>query len=145
MYADENASQVYVLCKHCSIDKTSKQCSGFIFQLGENGEVKSSGDFKLNVKHIEDLLHVDKINFHPSALARNPVSHDWYVLSSVNKLLVIADDKWKIRDVYPLNPDFFTQPEGMAFDADNNLYISNEGHFPESANILKFQYKKAGE
>ncbi|HTK19686.1 MAG TPA: SdiA-regulated domain-containing protein [Mucilaginibacter sp.] len=145
MYADENANQVYVLCKHCSIDKTSKQSSGFIFQVTENGDVKSSGDFKLNVKHIEDLLHVDKINFHPSALARSPVSHDWYVLSSVNKLLVIADEKWKIRDVYTLNPDFFTQPEGMAFDADNNLYISNEGHFPESANILKFQYKKAGE
>jgi len=145
MYADENANQIYVLCKHCSIDKTSKQCSGFIFQVADNGDVKSSGDFKLNVKHIEDLLHVDKISFHPSALARSPLSHEWYILSSVNKLLVIADDKWKIRDVYSLNPDFFTQPEGMAFDADNNLYISNEGRFPESANILKFQYKKVVE
>jgi hypothetical protein len=145
IYADENSGQIYVLCKDCSIDKTSKQCSGFIFQVAENGNVKNSGDFKLNVRHIEVLFHIDKINFHPSALARSPVSHDWYILSSVNKLLVIADEKWKIRDVYSLNPDFFTQPEGMTFDCANNLYISNEGHFPVSANILKFQYKKAGE
>ena len=145
IYADENTKQLYVLCKHCSVDKTSKQCSGFTFEITDNGDVKSSGNFKINVKHIEDLLHTDKISFHPSALARNPLSHEWYILSSVNKLLVVADDKWKVRDVYPLNPDIFTQPEGMAFDGDNNLYISNEGNIPVSANILKFQYKKAVE
>jgi uncharacterized protein YjiK len=144
MYADENSGRLYVLCKHCSIDKTSKQCSGFIFDVAGDGGVKSAGNFKINVKHIEDMMHEDKINFHPSALAQSPLNHDWYILSSVNKLLVVADEKWKIRDVYPLDPDIFPQPEGMAFDSGNNLYISNEGHPPVSGNILKFSYQKPG-
>lgn len=143
MYADQDANQLYVLCKHCSIDKTSKQCSGFIFNVTDDGSVKNSGDFKLSVKDIEDELHTDKINFHPSALAKSPLSHDWYILSSVNKLLVIADEKWKVREVYVLDSKIFTQPEGMAFDSDNNLYISNEGHIAASGNILKFPYKKS--
>ena len=142
MYADENTSDVYVLCKHCTTDKTSKESSGFIFKLASDGSLKQSGDFKINVKHIEGLLGVDKISFHPSALARSPLSNDWYILSSVNKILVVADAKWKIREVYKLDQNLFTQPEGMAFDSANNLYISNEGHAPQPGNILKFMYKK---
>jgi len=142
MYADESTGEVYVLCKHCTTDKTSKESSGFIFKLASDGSLKQSGDFKINVKHIEELLGVDKISFHPSALARSPLSHDWYILSSVNKVLVVADAKWKIREVYKLDQNLFTQPEGMAFDSANNLYISNEGHAPQPGNILKFTYKK---
>lgn len=141
MYAND-AGEVYVLCKHCTIDKTSKKSSGFIFQLSADGTLKQSGDFSINVKHIEELLGVDKISFHPSALAKSPLSNDWYILSSVNKILVVADAKWKIRQVYKLDQNLFTQPEGMAFDSQNNLYISNEGHAPQPGNILKFPYKK---
>jgi hypothetical protein len=141
MYATD-AGEVYVLCKHCTIDKTSKKSSGFIFQLAADGSVKQTGDFTVNVKHIEELLGVDKISFHPSAITRNPVSNDWYILSSVNKILVVADAKWKIRHVYKLDQNLFTQPEGIIFDDQNNMYISNEGHMPQPGNILKFAYKR---
>jgi hypothetical protein len=141
MYADEKAKQVYVLCKHCEVDKTSKTNSGFVFDLAADGTVKKSGDFQINVKHIEDLAGQDKIKFHPSALAKNQVTGDWWVLSSVNKLLVVADAKWKVRAVYKLNPALFTQPEGITFDSQNNLYISNEGT-TVPGNVLKFTYKK---
>jgi hypothetical protein len=141
MYATD-AGEVYVLCKHCTIDKTSKKSSGFIFQLAADGSVKQTGDFTVNVKHIEELLGVDKISFHPSAITRNPVSNDWYILSSVNKVLVVADAKWKIRHAYKLDQNLFTQPEGITFDDQNNMYISNEGHAPQPGNILKFVYKR---
>jgi len=142
LYADEKTQQVYVLCKHCSIDKTSKTNSGFIFNLDANGNIKKSGDFMISVKHIEDLTGQDKVRFHPSGLSRNPVTGDWWILSSVNKMIVVADDKWKVRQVYNLNPALFTQPEGIAFDNHNNLYISNEGGSSPHANVLKFQYQK---
>jgi hypothetical protein len=140
LYASD-AGEIYVLCKHCSMDKTSKESSGFIFQLAADGSVKQTDSFTINVKHIEELLGVDKISFHPSAITRNPASNDWYILSSVNKILVVADSKWKVREVYKLDQNLFTQPEGITFDDQNNLYISNEGHAPEPANILKFAYK----
>lgn len=57
--------------------------------------------------------------------------------------MVVADDTWNIEQVYPLNADAFLQPEGMAFDKQGNLYISNEGNQINSGNILLFKYNKA--
>ena len=140
MYADSATSQVYVMCKHCDMDKTSKQTSGFIFQLGSDGKLKQTDTFKINVKHIADQLNDPKVNFHPSALAQNKRSKNWFVVSSVNKLLVILNEKFKVQQVFKLNPEFFPQPEGIAFDDKNNLYISNEGDKLEPGNVLKFAW-----
>lgn len=140
MYADEQTNQVYVMCKHCDMDKTSKQTSGFIFQLSADGKLKQTDTFKINVKHIADQLSDPKINFHPSALAKDQRSGNWFVISSVNKLLVILNEKFKVQQVYKLNPEFFPQPEGIAFDNKNNLYISNEGDRLEPGTVLKFTW-----
>jgi SdiA-regulated len=134
--------EVYVLCKHCSDDKTSKRTSGFIFKLGNDGSIKSSGNFEINIKDIDVKTGGDKISFHPSALAQNPFTKEWYILSSVNKLLVVADSNWKIKDTYPLNPSLFPQPEGITFDDKRTLYISNERNTAAYGTILKFTYNK---
>ncbi len=42
-------------------------------------------------------------------------------------MLVVTDTAWNIKQVYTLDPALFNQPEGITFDIDNNLYISNEG------------------
>jgi uncharacterized protein YjiK len=139
MYANEQG-QVYVMCKHCEIDKTSKQTSGFIFQLGSDGKLTANGNFKINVKHIAGQLNDQKVTFHPSALAQNPRSKQWYVVSSVNKLLVILNEQFKVMQVFKLNPAVFPQPEGIAFDSQNNLYISNEGDKIDPGTVLKFTY-----
>ncbi|MCW3117714.1 MAG: SdiA-regulated family protein, partial [Chitinophagaceae bacterium] len=127
LYADEKTSRLYVLCKHCQEDKTSKISSGTILQLNTDGKITPSGNFSVNVKEIEALANIDKISFHPSALAKSPATGEWYILSSVNKMLVVTDESWNPKTVYPLNPSIFNQPEGIAFDRNNNLYISNEG------------------
>ena len=142
MYADEKTNQLYVLCKHCNDKKTSKNGGGFIFKLSPNGSLKQSGTFGINVREIETLLGKKKVQFHPSALAKNPKTNDWYILSSVNKWLVVADSGWKVKAVYPLDPSLFLQPEGIAFDSQNNLYISNEGDKTSKGTVLKFNFKK---
>jgi hypothetical protein len=142
MYADEKTSQLYVLCKHCSDEKTSKNGGGYIFKLSPNGSLKQSGQFGINVREIEAQLGKKKVQFHPSALAKNLRTNEWYILSSVNKLLVVADAAFKVRAVYPISPSLFLQPEGIAFDNQNNLYISNEGDKITQGTVLKFNYKK---
>lgn len=82
------------------------------------------------------------MQFRPSALAKNPKTNEWYILSSTNKLLVVADANWKVKTVYPLDLSLFLQPEGIAFDNQNNLYISNEGDKTSKGTVLKFNYKK---
>ncbi len=142
LYADEKTSQLYVLCKHCSDEKTSKNGGGHIFKLSPNGTIKQSGRFGINVREIESLLGKKKVQFHPSAFAKNPKTNEWYILSSVNKLLVVADAGWKIKAVYPISSSLFVQPEGIAFDNQNNLYLSSEGDKITQGTVLKFDYKK---
>jgi hypothetical protein len=142
LYADEKTNQLYALCKHCSDDNPSKNCSGYTLSLSADGSVKQSGQFSINVKDIGAMSGAKKISFHPSALAKDPGTNDWYILSSVNKMLVIADADWKVKAVYPLNPSLFRQPEGITFDEHNNLYISNEGDEITKGNVLKFDHKK---
>ena len=141
MCADDKGKLLYVLCKHCSDDKTSENSSGYIFKLSADGSVQKAGKFNIDVKNIESLTGVKKIKFHPSALAHNNSTNEWFVLSSVNKLLVTCDEDWKVKAVYKLDEQTFPQPEGMAFDEQNNLYISNEGQGVTSGNVLKFTYK----
>jgi uncharacterized protein YjiK len=137
----ENTGKIYVLCKHCANEKSKKWGGGSILQLDTSGNLVLTGEFEIEIKSIDVKTGAHKIIFHPSALAENPLTKDWYVLSSVNKLLVITDAQWKVKSVYPLDPAVFNQPEGIAFDRQQNLYISNERGESMAATVLLFPYK----
>lgn len=142
MFADEASGQIYVLCKSCKQDKDTKLISGYILALQTNGSLKATGTFSIDVSQIDRLSGKKKGTFHPSALAINPLTKEWYVVSSVNKALVVADPDFKIKGVYHLSSNTYNQPEGIAFDQVGNLYISNEGSETQVGNILRFDYKK---
>jgi SdiA-regulated len=138
----DSVGKVYVLCKHCTNEKTSKWGGGSIFVLNDKGDLLPAGSFDINIKKMEAVTGIRKINFHPSALAFNRNTREWYILSSVNHVLVILDEEWNIKTVYPLNPSIFPQPEGIAFDRNQNLYISNERNITPAATILEFDYQR---
>jgi uncharacterized protein YjiK len=140
MYADEAARKLYVLCKNCDDEKTSKSSSGYIFDIAANGTLKPTGSFQIDVKQIKKLSGQSKVNFRPSAMAKNPITKQWYIVSSVNELLVVADANWKVVATYGIDHKTFLQPEGLAFDKQGNMYISNEGDEFSKGNVLKFNY-----
>lgn len=136
MYADNDNSLLYILCKNCEKDDGEKSVSGYILHAGDS--IYQKGEFQVSVPEIRSLSKKMKKDFRPSGLAQNPVTKEWFIISAVNKLLVVADGQWKIKEVWPLNGNMFNQPEGIAFDANGNLYISNEGDEFSEGNILKF-------
>ncbi len=140
--ASDDKNKLYVLCKHCRSEKTNKWGGGTILQMDTAGVLTPAGNFELDIKEIDAISHSGKINFHPSALAQNHLTKEWFILSSVNKMLIVADQNWKVKSVYPLNPSLFVQPEGIAFDRHQNLYISNERGLSPAATILLFAYSK---
>lgn len=142
MYADEATGKVYLLCKTCKADKDTKNASGYILDLQTDGSFKATGNFSVDVSTMDKLTGKKKGAFHPSALAINPLTKEWYIVSSVNKALVVTDQKFKVKGVYHLSSNEFNQPEGIAFDSTGNLYISNEGSETTNGNILRFDYKK---
>jgi myo-inositol-hexaphosphate 3-phosphohydrolase len=141
LYADEPGGALYLLCKACEVDKKAPTVTGYLLNIQDNNQIVASGTFTIDLAPLKALGHEVKKGLKASALSKHPVTGDWYILSSANKLLLIAGKDWKIKEAYHLNSSLFNQPEGIAFDAANNLYISNEGDEITAGNILKFNYK----
>lgn len=128
-------NSIFVLCKHCTADAKSKQLT--IYEIA----LTDSATPKIINTHLADLSSLKKKQkFNPSCIAKNLMTGEWFILSATNKMLVILDAAWKFKDSYPLDPSVFRQPEGMAFNSNGDLYISNEAG-EGTANILKFTYK----
>lgn len=102
--------------------------------------LKAGVEFKIDLSKLKSFNRKLKNSLKPAALAKHPSTGEWYVLSSTDKVLLITDANWKIKAAHKLNSSTFNQPEGIAFDRQLNLYISNEGDEVADGNILKFSY-----
>jgi hypothetical protein len=137
LYGDEGG-RLIALCKNCPGDEQREEVSGCVLQYDDKHVLRVTDHFRVEAPGLKSIHK--KVKFHPSCIARHPLTKEWYIISSVNKVLLVLDDQWKVKERYDLNPDLFKQPEGLAFDAKGNMYISNEG-VQGNANILFFEYR----
>ncbi len=80
--------------------------------------------------------------FSPAGIAVHPKTQDVYVVSTALKRLVVLNHQTgKIRLALRLDKKVLPQPEGIAFDAEGNLYLSSEGKKGEGL-LLKFDFRK---
>ena len=79
------------------------------------------------------------LDFSPSGIARNPVDRNYYLISTVGKSLIVLNENNEIVDLMYLDHKAYIQPEGICFDTQGNMYISNEGKGLQS-NILTITY-----
>jgi hypothetical protein len=135
---------LFALCKNCRADKATAEVTVYAAAGAAGGAINNAGVFAIDISKIQACGKQGKTKFHPSALAKNPVTHDWYIISSVNKLLLVLDEYRNVKEVYPIDPALFKQPEGIAFNQNGDLYISNEGG-EGSANILLFRYNRGAD
>ncbi len=77
------------------------------------------------------------IRFQPSGIAIHPLTGHIYIISSVGKSLIIIDRKGNIKAIKKISNKLFQKPEGICFDPNGDLFISNEANGGK-ANILKF-------
>jgi hypothetical protein len=139
LYAD--GDRLIALCKNCADDDQRDEVSAYVVQYNAGHALAVTNHFLVAVNPKELTSGHKKVRFHPSALARHPVTKEWYILSAVNKALLVLDDQWKLKKTYPLDPGLFKQAEGLAFDQKGNMYISNEGA-GGNANVLLFSYRQ---
>jgi len=136
-----DTEQLFVLCKNCPGDNQKKEVSVYRVRRNKNGALFVASQFKIDLSGIHMKKNSESSKFHPSCLARHPLTGEWYIISSVNKLLLVLNTQWKLKTFYSLNPALFKQPEGLAFDENGDMYISNEGGKGD-ADILVFNYNK---
>ena len=138
MYYDEFHSQLVLLCKDCDVDKKST-----LTAYGFDPATKKYADtsfFVMDVNKIADKLNLGKMKLKPSAAAIHPITKELYIISSVNKAIIIADRDGKVKEAYPIDPTIFKQPEGLMFTPWGDLLISNEAAEVGAANILIYKY-----
>jgi len=81
-----------------------------------------------------------KKSFKPSAIAVHPLTGHYYVLASAGKLLLVIDKQGRIISANHLSRKRFSQPEGICFSPEGDLFISNEAR-DETALLLRFPYQ----
>jgi len=85
-----------------------------------------------SVKYLEKLmekLHPEKgFIFGPSGIAIHPKTKNIYVISSVGKMLMVLSPEGKIIHIEKFKKKIHPQPEGIVFEKDGSLWISNEAN-----------------
>ena len=76
-----------------------------------------------------------------SAIAIHPITGEIYLLSSTDRLLLVFESDYTIKDMIKLDPYRFNKAEGLDFSSKGELFISNEGQHREPT-ILSFALKK---
>jgi uncharacterized protein YjiK len=139
LYYDEGRDKLILICKECRSD-TKTAVSAYTYDRTTNN-FSSSAVLKIEAEEVLKKTGHKEKKFKPSAAAINPLTKELYILSSVNKALVVADVDGKIKHVVQLNPRLFKQPEGITFSAEGDLMISNEFAEVGAADILVFKPK----
>jgi uncharacterized protein YjiK len=89
----------------------------------------------------DDITLPNAKDFGPSAIAIHPQSGNIFIISSRGNILLETDSTGKILHVEKLYGKLFTQPEGICFSPEGDLFVSNEGRENEYGTILRFKQK----
>lgn len=139
LYYDSTKNKLILICKDCESDK-KKSLTTYSFDPSTG---KYTGAvFTINVSQIASAIGEEKIKFKPSAASINPQNGLLYIISAINKLLVVTDANGNFKNVYRIDPGIFKQPEGITFTPSGGMLVSNEAADVGVADILYFSYNK---
>lgn len=128
-----------VLCKECKVDKSLGKLSGYSFQLQVDGSLSTTyNTFSIELNSLKTLDSGIGKSIKPSAMAFNPQSQEWYIISSIDKILIVTDTVFQPKNVIAFKRSQFEQPEGLAFNNTGELFISSEIGDANSAAIYQF-------
>ncbi|MEP7375436.1 MAG: SdiA-regulated domain-containing protein [Chitinophagaceae bacterium] len=139
LYYDIGKKKLILICKDCETDK-KKALTTFSFDPYSGTYNDSS--FSINVKEIAATVGEKSLRFKPSAASINPKNGLLYIISAINKLLVITDVNGNFKNAYKIDETIFKQPEGLTFTPSGGMIISNEAANTGVADILYFSYNK---
>ena len=101
--------------------------------------MKNSGDTQKNYDKVMHKMGANNTLFNPSGIAVHPITNEIYIVSAEGNTLVVIGHDGKLIHAVHLKKSLFKQPEGITFDSNGTMYISNEGH-GEKATIKSFNY-----
>jgi uncharacterized protein YjiK len=121
-------------------DNRLSQDAAFTLTLGAVHEYLGKHPEIPRFDKVKSFFDEDELDFSPSALAVHPSTGHLYLLSSKGKMIVVMNRKSEIVYIQKLEKEEHPQPEGLCFDREGNLYISNEGK-DGKASVLVYRHR----
>lgn len=137
LYYDAERKALIMICKNCAGDD-KKTVSAYAYYPDSIG-FDTKPIYTIDAAKIKELSPRSTSKFQPSAARMHPVLKKLFILSSASNQLVIADTSGGVESVFMLARKLFSQPEGITFKSNGDMYISNEG-VGNKATLLKFAY-----
>jgi len=157
---DVSGKYLLIACKNQSYLNGREKLNGFkaIYRFGtSDNKLKENPEFLIDLTMVNDFIKTKylksgplnlakKLNlkdnpvFQPSGMAIHPLNDELYVISATPGKLIVMSRGGNIKNILPLDKSIFSQPEGICFSPEGDLYISNEGKNGRG-NILKFHYR----
>jgi hypothetical protein len=104
-----------------------------VFYIGESTKDEEESDYRKEKKR-------KKQEIRPSEIAIHPKTGEVYILNGPRSELLIAEPIGLIKSIIQLDHNPFTQPEGLCFSPNGDLYISSEGGKKGQGVIAKVQF-----
>ncbi|MBM3176770.1 MAG: SdiA-regulated domain-containing protein [Bacteroidetes bacterium] len=74
-----------------------------------------------------------------SAMAKHPITGHFYVVTSINRMLLVCDSQGNGLASFKLSKKKYPQPEGICFLPNGDMFISTEG-LSKPAKLFRFNY-----
>lgn len=140
---DHTKTKLLIACKESpdlkkSATKYQSTKAVYSFDLIKE-QLNKKPEFMLSISEIKELTGFKKIK--PSGIALHPTEKNYYIISSVGKLIIVINLNGQIIHTEKLPSEIFEQPEGICFNNDGTImFISNEGK-KDAGNVLMFNTK----
>lgn len=132
---DATRKELWIACKASAfIDKKTKKKRGLYRFRTLQKDVGKEPSILIDVESLS-IINKKVNDFAPSALAFHPINGNIYILSSIGKSLLVLNRKGEVLALEKLPKNIYPQPEGICFDPQGRMYISNEAK-DDAANIL---------
>ncbi|OIP45287.1 MAG: hypothetical protein COZ16_10840 [Flavobacteriaceae bacterium CG_4_10_14_3_um_filter_31_253] len=138
LFFDASKNRLLIACKGNSSVLQSKRTRLIYEFLLKNKTLNPKPIITISEKEIKKKYN-NANYFAPSSIAIQPITKNIIIITSVGKMMVEVSPEGKLLNVFDLDYPHFQQPEGIRFDKNGDLYISNEAK-GKKANILKFNY-----
>lgn len=136
---DPVTKNLLIACKGASGVAGAKKSDKAVYQFSLQTRKLYRQPFLLIHKDDFKKFDGDKLDFNPSAIAIQPISHNIYLLSTKdNKCMAVYNREGRLIGFQKIDNDMMEQPEGMTFSPDGKLYISTEGKGHDPGKLFEF-------
>jgi uncharacterized protein YjiK len=92
---------------------------------------------------------IDKPNskgfdFMPTSIAVHPITNNIHIVSAENNMMLIVNANGEIQDMVKFKKEQHYKVEGICFDADGTMYLSNEAKDGKPAKLYAYKMQSGG-